>query len=126
MLVLDTSALLYKTLFPQKLTPYAQETIDAADKLAISSISIWEIGIKAQKGKLELPLPLAEFVEALKKVDNFEIVPVDTAVWLENLALDWEHRDPADRTIVATARLLNCPLVTSDIAIRDFYDASIW
>lgn len=73
MLVLDTSALLYKTLFPQKLTPYAQETIDAADKLAISSISIWEIGIKAQKGKLELPLPLAEFVEALKKLITLKL-----------------------------------------------------
>lgn len=126
MLLLDTSALLYKTLFPQKLSEHAAETIDKASKLAISSISIWEIGIKAQKGKLELPLTLADYVAALQKIERFEIFPVDTAVWLENLALDWAHRDPADRTIVATARLFNCPLVTSDIAIRDFYAAAIW
>ena len=43
-----------------------------------------------------------------------------------NLAFNWIHRDPADRTIVATAVRLNAPLVTSDQTIHAFYARSVW
>ena len=51
---------------------------------------------------------------------------VDTETWLANLELSWDHRDPADRTIVATAVVNDCPLVTSDRAMRDFYPCAVW
>lgn len=126
MLILDTSALLYRTLFPKKLTDKASQTIEAADILSISSISIWEIGLKAKKGKLDLPVSIDDYVKGLKKIGNIEIIPVDTTIWLENIALDWDHQDPADRTIVAMAKLYDCPLVTSDKEIRAFYNQAIW
>ena len=53
-------------------------------------------------------------------------MPVDDAIWLKNLDLDWEHQDPADRTIVATALLHDADLVTKDSDIRRFYDRAIW
>jgi PIN domain nuclease of toxin-antitoxin system len=92
----------------------------------ISSISIWEIGLKAKRGHLVLRLPIAGYSEMLQMAARLEIAPVDVATWLRNLSLDWEHRVPADRTIVATATLLNCPLVTSDRVIRAYYRQSIW
>jgi PIN domain nuclease of toxin-antitoxin system len=55
-----------------------------------------------------------------------EILPVDEKIWLKNLQLDWPHRDPADRTIVATATLFSCPLITSDRVIQSFYAETIW
>jgi PIN domain nuclease of toxin-antitoxin system len=125
-IVLDTSALLYWTLDPKKLTAIAEKTIKEAEQMTISSISIWEIGLKAKRGRLELPLPVVEYTNKLKAVDRLTIASVDTETWLENLSLEWEHRDPADRTIVATASLLNCPLITSDRVIRDFYAQTIW
>ncbi len=126
MIVLDTSALIYWTLDPEHLSKKAKEVIDGNDKMAINSISIWEIGLKVKRGKLQLPLSIANYADKLQRLDRLEIIDVDVFIWLENLALEWDHRDPADRTIVATAQLLGCSLVTSDRTIAYFYKNTIW
>ena len=126
MVVLDTSALLYWTLDPAVLTPAARQAIDGARQVVVSSISIWEIAIKVKRGRLSLPLPVSGYAERLERLSGLEIRPVDVQTWLDNLALDWEHRDPADRTIVAIASRLGCPLVSSDGLIANFYPQTIW
>ena len=126
MIVLDTSALLFYLFEPKKLTPNAARAIIQAEVFIISSISIWEIGLKIKKGKLKIPLSVIELLRTLGEAQKPEIHPVYIETWLENIALDWQHKDPADRTIVATAKLLGCPLVTSDRAIRAFYPQTIW
>ncbi|MDA0745377.1 MAG: type II toxin-antitoxin system VapC family toxin [bacterium] len=126
MVILDTSALIFWTLDPNRLSRTAEKAISDTDRILISSISIWEIGIKVKKGNLTLPLSLQEYVQNLQHLDRFEIVPVDETTWLKNIELNWEHRDPADRTIVATAILHAGPLITSDERIRSFYSAAVW
>jgi PIN domain nuclease of toxin-antitoxin system len=125
-IVLDTSALVYWTLDPDRLTKNAKETIKEADQIVISSMSVWEIGRKVKHGKLEIPIPIEHYAERLNRLDRLVIQDVTVNAWLENLALEWDHRDPADRTIVATALLLSCPLVTSDKEITSFYKNTIW
>ena len=126
MIVLDTSALVFWTLNPVRLSAAATDAIAEAGKIVLSSISIWEIGLKVKREKLFLPLAMSDYVEKLKTVEGVEIAPVDERTWLKNLELEWEHRDPADRTIVATAMLFSSPLVTSDRIIQRFYSATIW
>ncbi|MCP4424083.1 MAG: type II toxin-antitoxin system VapC family toxin [Chloroflexi bacterium] len=126
MVVLDTSTILFWIGEPKKLSSAAIKTIAEADRLLISSISVWEIGVKMRKGRLVLPRPLSELVDRLQRAPNVEILPVDVPTWMENVALDWSHKDPADRTIVATAVLNTCPLITSDRVIRAFYENAIW
>lgn len=126
MVVLDTSALIHWTLNPSQLSAPAQAAIKRSSHIVISSISIWEIGIKLKKKKLHLPVSLEGYVRDLQRVRYVELAPVDTATWLANLSLKWAHRDPADRTIVATAQRRKAPLVTSDKTIRDFYSKAIW
>ena len=58
MIVLDTSALIFWTLDPERLSQTAARTISDADRIALSSISIWEIGIKVQKERLSLPVSI--------------------------------------------------------------------
>ncbi|MCK5735753.1 MAG: PIN domain-containing protein [Spirochaetaceae bacterium] len=77
-------------------------------------------------GKSPLPFTPEELVYHLKNVSNLTIQPVDERIWLKNVSLDWEHKDSADRTIVATAALRGIPIVSSDRAIRDFYSRTIW
>ena len=125
-IVLDTSALVFWTLNRDRLSRTAAQAISDADRIALSSISIWEIGIKAKKEKLSIPTSIQEFTDKLEQIDRLDILPVDVQTWIKNLELDWDHRDPADRTIVATASLHACPLVTSDSAIRAFYSQAIW
>ena len=125
-IVLDTSALVFWTLNRDRLSRTAAQAIADADRIALSSISIWEIGIKVKKGQLSIPISIQEFTDKLEQIDRLDILPVDVQTWIKNLELDWDHRDPADRTIVATASLHACPLVTSDSTIRAFYSQAIW
>lgn len=126
MIVLDTSALLYWTLDPAKLSPPAVQVIQQADQILVSSISVWEIALKVKRQKLILPLAIPDYVERLGRLEALEILPVDVQTWLDNLALPWDHRDPADRTIVALATRRGCPLVASDQVIAAFYPKTIW
>ena len=128
MILLDTCALIWWTLDPGKLSKAAAFACNNMANTGgiISSISIWEIGIKIKKGKIDLGLNLAEYVSRIKKLGCLEILPVDENIWVENIALDWYHNDPADRTIVATARLENVPIITKDDIIREFYPNTIW
>ncbi len=127
-LLLDTSALLYWTLSPAKLPDVARQAIDTASRtgLVVSSISLWEIGLKCQRETLELGLPFAEYVARLQRVDRLTFAPVDARVWLRVLELPWDHRDPADRVIVATAELQDLQIVTSDVTIRRYTERVIW
>ena len=126
MIVLDTSALLYWTLDPGKLSQSARQAIEGAGQLVVSSISVWEIALKVKRSKLEIPLTVADYADRLQRLEVLEILPVDVQTWLDNLELNWEHRDPADRTIVAVATRLACPLITSDRVIANFYQQTIW
>lgn len=126
MIVLDTSALLYWTLDPAQLSPDAEQVIENADRIVISSISVWEIALKVKRGKLVIPLTIPEYVERLQRLEALEILSVDVQTWLDNLDLLWEHRDPADRTIVALATRFGCPLITSDRVIGNYYKETVW
>ena len=126
--MLDTSALLIWTLSPKRLPKAARAVISAAVQHGIlaSAISLWEIGLKAERGTLSLGVPFSDYVQRLQRVDALSFVPVDARIWLGVLALEWTHRDPADRVIVTTAQLNGLPLVSSDAEIGRFYANTIW
>lgn len=126
MIVFDTCTLIWRAFEPEKLSKKASKSINQSDSLVISSISIWEIGTKIKNKKLSLPISLEEFVARLKRIQKLDIVPVDEMIWMDSLALNWKHKDPADRVIVATARKINYPIVTSDKIIQKFYKKSLW
>lgn len=126
--LLDTSALLYWTLQPDALPERARRAIaDAAgDEVIVSAISLWEIGLKARRGTLDLGVAFGAYVERLGRVDRLTLAPVDARVWLRVVELPWEHRDPADRVIVATAEVWGVPVVTSDEAMRRYAEHAVW
>ncbi|QJR34037.1 type II toxin-antitoxin system VapC family toxin [Gemmatimonas groenlandica] len=126
--VLDTSALLFWTLAPERLSERARAAIDAAAPFGwmASAISLWEIGLKEQRGQLSLGVTFTEYVQRLQLVDGLVLAPVDVRTWLRTLDLDWAHRDPADRVIVATAELHSLPLITSDAEMGRYYPDVVW
>lgn len=123
--MLDTSALLFWTTEPSRLSRSAAHAIHMTSALIVSSISIWEIGLKVVRGHLTISTSLRDYTQRLKAV-GVDIRSVDEECWLRNLELKWSHRDPADRTIVALAVLLDAPLVSSDATIAAFYPKTIW
>jgi PIN domain nuclease of toxin-antitoxin system len=128
-IVLDTHALLWWTLDPEKLSDRAALVLESVQSHGAfaSAISIWEIGIKVKRGRLGLPISVEDFALRLHRDSVIELVPVDTDIWLRSLALPWEHADPADRVIVATALAKSLPLLTKDESIQAFAGiVSIW
>jgi PIN domain nuclease of toxin-antitoxin system len=128
-IALDTHVLLWWALDPDRLSPAAVASLRAAERIGAfaSAISIWELGVKVQRGKLDLPLPVAELARRIQRSGIVDLVPVTTATWLRSLELAWDHRDPADRVIVATALQQDVPLLTADAEIHRFGGVScVW
>lgn len=128
MVLLDTCALLWWSFEPASLSVKAAEVCGQIERDggAVSSISIWEIGVKAKNRKLDLGVSLESYVKQLRKIFNLSILPVDEEIWLKNLSLNWRHRDPVDRTIVATALVHDWAILTKDRIIAEFYKKTIW
>ncbi|MBN2012943.1 type II toxin-antitoxin system VapC family toxin [candidate division KSB1 bacterium] len=128
MYVLDTCTLLWWTLDPNSLSKRAEQACAKIDEHGafISSITIWEIGIKIKKGLLNINEDIAAYVNRVKSLQSISIVSVDEHIWIRNLGLNWEHKDPTDRTIVATAMMKKLKIITKDKIIRDFYPDTIW
>src|SRR4051812_32550201 len=112
MIVVDTHALLWWALDPDRLSDEARRRLGEMERHGgfASAISIWELAIKVKRRKLELPIGVDEFKRRLERGGVVELLPVDADTWLRSLALPWEHADPADRVIVATALMRGVPL----------------
>jgi len=122
LIVLDTHALLWWALDPGQLSPRAATTLRRMEEVGgfASSISLWELGLKIKTKQLDIGMSIEEFARRIERSGTVEIVAVDTTLWLMSLALRWDHRDPADRVIVATALAKGIPLLTKDAAIGLF------
>lgn len=122
MIVLDTHALLWWALDPDRLSATAAARLHEMERVGgfASSISIWELGVKIQRGKLDLGISISELVRRIGATRAVQLLAVDTVTWLRSVELAWDHRDPADRVIVATALLQRVPLLTADTEIHRF------
>lgn len=95
------------------------------EQFALAAISLWEVGKKAQRGKLPLPkdLPLW-FADAVAA--NLEILPLSDRIVVEAMRLpEFPNRDPADELIVATARVHRLTLLTTDTKLKGYRHARI-
>ena len=113
-LLLDTCALLWLGGAPERLSPAARTRIEQTPFLHVSPVSLWEIALKHRLGKLELSLPPGEWFETLKRAYGFSLLPLDESIMLESAQLPLYHRDPADRFIIATAKIHSLDIVTGD------------
>jgi PIN domain nuclease of toxin-antitoxin system len=130
-IVLDTNAWIWWLHDPSKLTRKARNAIKKAtdnDDATISVISLWEVAVKVQIGKLYLPMDIDLWWARAKGYPGISLevlIPQDA---LSSTRLPGVfHRDPADRFIVAVARRHGCPLVTADRKIIDYpHVETIW
>ncbi|MCL2449656.1 MAG: type II toxin-antitoxin system VapC family toxin [Polyangiaceae bacterium] len=87
----------------------------------IAAITVWEVAMLARRGELRLSLSTFEFVGTALRRTQTAIAPLEPAIAVDSVELpDWDHKDPADRLIVATARYRGAILVTRDGDILDY------
>ena len=124
-LLLDTHIWLwYAEGDSERLRPASVRKLDDARKtegLVVSAISVWEIGMHAARGRIQLAVPLRDWVERALSVPGIRLAPLDAAVAAESTLLPGEpHADPADRFLIATARTQGIALATRDEAILGY------
>ena len=90
------------------------------------AIAIWEIAIKVKNKKLDLGTPLDIYLKRLKQSDVVKILAVDEDIFVTSVNLEWSHRDPVDRIMIALAMDRDCSIITRDKEIRKFYKNTIW
>jgi len=124
-LLLDTHVLLWSLLDPAKLTrQVAIELENPSNELWLSPISIWEIIILAEKGRVVLDAdPVTWVRDVLRKIPVKE-ASLNYEVSIQSRMLDLSHEDPAGRFLAATAVVYDLTLVTADerLIVSDRYD----
>jgi PIN domain nuclease of toxin-antitoxin system len=96
----------------------ALDALPRDDRPFLCDISLWEVATLVERGRLSLDIPLAEWLEAAAHPRSVRIVPITAAIAAAIADLpDSFHRDPADRVIVATARVMSLPLLSRDSRI---------
>jgi len=116
-LLLDTHILLWVMREADELSAAARAMIERAEEVHVSSVSLWEVAIKAAAGKLPLE-PAA--LEAAALAAGFIPLPV---TWTHALALHGLpllHRDPFDRMLVAQAISEPMHLITHDASLARY------
>lgn len=120
--LLDTHILLWWLEDGGRLSPEQGRVLreaSPADPLLLSAISLWEVAVLHELGRIRLSRPLEEWLRMASAPPLVRVCPVDAAVAAETARLPQGfHRDPADRLIVATARLQGATLLTSDGRIQ--------
>ena len=119
-LVADTHALLWWLADRARLTPTARKALDGAASIAVASVSFWEVGMLASKGRVQLDRPIERWTNDLLASGEVVDVSMSATVAAAAATLDEFHGDPADRFIVATAQALGVPIVSKDRNIRNW------
>ena len=119
-LLLDTHIWLWSLLEPGRLTKRVARAMEREGaELWLSPISIWELLILVDKGRVRLGSPPDDWVNGALKRVPFQEAPVTHEVALETRNVRLSHHDPADRFLIATARVFDLKLVTADERLID-------
>ena len=124
-LLLDTHILLWLDNGDNALRPGTREMINrcwkAGGKILVSAVTAWEMAMLAEGGRIHLDCPAEAWMERCVSQPGFEVVPLSWRACIRAYDLDGlEHRDPADRLLIATAIERRCALVTYDERISRF------
>ncbi|WP_308798252.1 type II toxin-antitoxin system VapC family toxin [Agromyces silvae] len=112
--LLDTQLLLWAALDDPRLSREARRLIgDRAHELTFSAASVWEVGIKAAKGRADYQISPRVFRRSLLE-NGYDELAISGLHGIEAGALPSVHRDPFDRMLIAQARVEGIPLLTAD------------
>jgi PIN domain nuclease of toxin-antitoxin system len=113
-MLLDTQVLLWALAAPERIPRQARERLESPEhEVLFSAASIWEIAIKVQIGRLDLPMPVEEVAAAAAQT-GFQELPVRAVHAASTARLPMYHRDPFDRLLVAQALYEPARLLTAD------------
>lgn len=126
-LLLDTHVLLWLAADDRRAGKRVRSVLGDASERYVSAASAFEIATKSRLGKLPGGRSVLDgWARLLRNLQATEL-PLSVPHMARAGGLEWKHRDPFDRMLVAQAQLDGLTLLTDDAAIRDFADVrSSW
>ena len=124
--LLDTHAFLWGISGDRRMSQHARDIFIGPSNLLMSIASIWEILIKVQLGKLNLPQPAGPYIIRKLAENRIEVLPItlDHVLGIESLPL--HHRDPFDRLLIAQSIEEGWPIITADPWFARYPVEVIW
>ena len=126
-LVLDTHVWLW--LVSEKvenLSDASQGAIAAAERIGISAVSVWEVGMLEAKGRIQLHKNCLDWVREALSAPKVALIPLTPEIAIESSRLPGAmHGDPSDRILAATTRLEGASLVTTDRQLQRYGQQSL-
>jgi PIN domain nuclease of toxin-antitoxin system len=131
MIVVDTHIIIWNALKPEMLSGKAEKAISAAnnsDGIIFCEISLWEIAMLMNKGRLIIDIEYIEFIKLILESNKYVLRGISPEIaWLSTDLFSDNNKDPADRIIVATSIIENANLITADKELRHSKEvATIW
>ncbi len=128
MILLDTHALLFWIMKPEKLGDQAARKLKKSARLGVHVITCFEIAILVEKQKIELPETVDDWIGDVLSHPKIEVIPLTVPVAIQCTQLPGGfHRDPVDRMLAAECLMNDYPLVTKDQQITDWgHIETIW
>jgi PIN domain nuclease of toxin-antitoxin system len=125
-IILDTHVWIWwRSNTPATLSPVAKHAIETAVEIGVPAVCCLEVAQHVTRERIKVDRDLHTWFE--QALNGIRLLPLTPDVAINAARLLWNHRDPFDRVIVATAILHRAPLVTKDDRIRRFQGvATIW
>lgn len=109
--------------FSRRIEPLVEGAVRQGN-VVISAISVWEIAMLEAVRRLDLSVDVRAWVGRALAFPGVRLKGLSPSIAIESTRLPGElHRDPADRILIATARLLGASLVTCDQRILTYAKA---
>lgn len=125
--LLDTHAFLWYLLGDSNLSLKSKNIIDTKENLFFSIVSLWEIAIKINIGKLQIYRPIEDLSKELQYT-NIQILPIlaqDIELY-STLNFPSNHRDPFDRMLIVQALNLSLVVISTDVKFDAYPIQRLW
>lgn len=100
--------------------------LDPSNTLLVSVVSLWEIVIKQQTGKLTLQSPLADALEEQQRENGIQVLPVRVSHVLSVEHLPLHHKDSFDRLLIAQAITDEAAFLSQDSVVSSYPVQVLW
>ncbi len=126
-LLLDTHALIWFFSGSERLSNTARTLIEDIDNIKYVSVaSVWEMAIKQSKGKLNLSIPLDDYIQEKINLEDFQLLNIKLSHLKVISQLYFYHNDPFDRLLIAQAIVENISIISQDPMFNSYPIHLIW
>lgn len=123
-ILLDTHVWIWLMEGNESLSITFRKTVDriqGQEGILISPISIWEVGMLAEKRRITIDMDCMDWVTQALSQPGIALAPITPQIAIESCRLPGQiHGDPADRLLLATAHYENAVLITCDSKLLEY------